>query len=303
MIAKSLRDKFHPLYRLRQYTLARAVLTRLDFAVWVRMPRVNWKVRVRMISHAAYYVRGAHPEIEIAALLLAIGELFAPRSFWDVGANIGYYGWLLKSIDPGLEVVMWEPDLANAHLIGATMRRSSLSDVFLRTVAVSDTVGIRQLVVDRQTGATSTLEGIETSFGLTHWGIVGDLVPVTTVTIDSARSEPIDVIKIDVEGHEESVLRGAGRTLRSDQPILVVECFHGGACLSRTLDRLGYLLLDAERMDEDLTRGCNFLALPPSHRSALEPLRTRRDALMADGCPCRIIACPSDPAVAGNRRL
>ena len=302
MIVKAVRD-FHPFFRLRKYALARAVLTRLDFAVWVRMPWVKWMVRVRMIRHAAYYVRGAFPEMEIAAMLLAIDDLLAPRSFWDVGANIGYYGYLLKSSDPGLEVVMFEPDPTNAHLIGATLSRNRLSDVVLRTVAVSDTVGIRQLAVDRQTGATSTLEGIETSFGRTHWGIASDLVAVITVTIDSAREKRIDVVKIDVEGHEENVLRGADKTLRADQPILVVECFHGGACLTRMLEPLGYLVLDAARMDEDLTRGCNFLALPPRHRGALEPLRARRDALMAGGCPRRRFACPSDRSAAGNRQL
>jgi FkbM family methyltransferase len=273
LIASTLRERFHPLYRLRKYAFARAVLTRLDIPVWVRMPGVNWKVRVRLISHAAYYVRGAYPEMEIAAMLLAIDKLLAPRSYWCVGANIGYYGWLLKSSDPGLRVVMFEPNPANVHLIRATLRRSRLSDIVVQPSAVSDTVGIRPLAVDRQTGATSTLEGIETSFGRTHWGVVGDSVPVSTVTIDSARSEPIDVIKIDVEGHEENVLRGADKTLRSDQPILVVECFHEGACLAKTLKPLGYLALDAQRMDEDLTRGCNFLALPRRHRPLLGQLR------------------------------
>lgn len=80
-------------------------------------------------------------------MLLAIDKLLAPRSYWCVGANIGYYGWLLKSSDPGLRVVMFEPDPANVHLIRATLRRSRLSDIVAQPSAVSDTVGIRPLAV------------------------------------------------------------------------------------------------------------------------------------------------------------
>jgi hypothetical protein len=46
---------------------------------------------------------------------------------------------------------------------------------------------------------------------------------VSTMTLDSFDFRPIAVIKIDVEGHEGSVLDGAARTIAQERPVLVVE--------------------------------------------------------------------------------
>jgi hypothetical protein len=42
--------------------------------------------------------------------------------------------------------------------------------------------------------------------------------------IDSTLNEPVSIIKIDVEGMEEYVLKGLGLTLRRDAPDIYVEC-------------------------------------------------------------------------------
>jgi hypothetical protein len=46
---------------------------------------------------------------------------------------------------------------------------------------------------------------------------------VTMVRLDEAVREPVGFIKVDVEGHEFAVLRGAERILREDRPVLLVE--------------------------------------------------------------------------------
>lgn len=239
------------------------------------VPGVDWKVRARLVSHAGYYLVSRPPELEVAILLSEISRLFMPCSFWDVGANIGYYSWLLKRRNPGLEVRMFEPDPHNVQLLGDTMRRNEPSSTRLRPVAVSDRVGSIELTIDNLTGASSTLERVETSFCQQHWNVHGVSVTVPSVTIDSERSvtSPVHLVKIDVEGHEESVFRGASDTLRRDQPIIVAECFHGGSCLVRFLRPEGYIVMNTERMDEDLSRGCNFVALPARHGHAIHNLR------------------------------
>jgi FkbM family methyltransferase len=247
----------------------------LDFQVWVSVSGVDWKVRARLVSHAGYYLVSTPPELEVAILLSEISRLFMPCSFWDVGSNIGYYSWLLKTRNPDLELRMFEPDPHNVRLLEDTMRLNEPSSTTLRPVAVSDRVGSIELTIDDLTGASSTLERVETSFCQQHWNVRGVSVTVPGVTIDSERSttSPVHLIKIDVEGHEASVLRGARETLRRDQPIIVSECFHGGACLARFLRPEGYLLINTERMDEDLSRGGNFVALPARHAHAIHKLR------------------------------
>lgn len=268
-------SRFHPLYHLRKSAPGRALLHWLDFQVWVSVPGVDWKVRARLVSHAGYYLLSTPPELEVAVLLSEISRLFMPRSFWDIGANIGYYSWFLKTQNPSLEVRMFEPDPQNVQLIEDTMRVNEPLSAMLRPVAVSDRVGGIELTIDNLTGATSTLERVETSFCQQHWNVHGGSVTVPSVTIDSERSvtPPVHLIKIDVEGHEGSVCRGASETLRRDQPIIVAECFHGGSCLLRFLGPAGYILMNTEVMDADLSRGCNFVALPARHREAIHELR------------------------------
>src|SRR3990167_2780976 len=72
---------------------------------------------------------------------------------------------------------------------------------------------------------------------------------VDAVTLDSIVGWDVDLIKIDVEGSEVSVLRGAERTSEATHPFLVVEAreenqkMAGGSLeeLSNSLKRLGYI--------------------------------------------------------------
>lgn len=262
----------------------RTLLRRLDFPLWVRIPGVGWKVRARLLSHAVYYLVSTSPDPELVALLTEINRMFVPRSFWDVGANIGYYSWFLRTKVPDLELRLFEPDRNNVQLIERTIEINGIRNSTLRSVAISDRVGAADLTIDDLTGASSTLERAETSFCQQHWGVRGESLVVPVVTIDSERggTASVDLIKIDVEGHEERVLRGACETLRQDQPIILAECFHGGSCLVRSLSRHGYILLNTERMDEDLNRGCNFLALPSRYHHALRELRNRWDVKVSE---------------------
>ena len=40
----------------------------------------------------------------------------------------------------------------------------------------------------------------------------------------ASRTQPVSLIKCDVEGHEGEVFRGAEQLLRQDRPILLFEC-------------------------------------------------------------------------------
>ena len=106
----------------------------------------------------------------------------------------------------------------------------------------------------------------------------------STVTVDDERREqvdPVDLIKIDVEGHEEAVVRGGRSTIEKDQPILIFECFHGGAEITEYLSRIRYWIGVAGRMSDELGEATNSLALPPRHRPLLDRLRQSWSAEMS----------------------
>src|SRR5690606_11886840 len=48
-------------------------------------------------------------------------------------------------------------------------------------------------------------------------------VPVRIAPLDSRGLDEVDFIKIDVEGHELAVLRGASKTIEENRPVILVE--------------------------------------------------------------------------------
>lgn len=69
---------------------------------------------------------------------------------------------------------------------------------------------------------------------------------VTMVSIDSLGLERVDFFKLDVEGMEVDVLRGARNTLQAFKPILVIEIIKSDqAVIKGMLDELGYRYFSA----------------------------------------------------------
>lgn len=276
------RERFHPLNYLRRYAFGRRVLRAMDIPVWIKLPGVAWKVRVRLVRHASAFLLSGGAEPAILALFSALAHEVGIRTFWDVGANFGYYTWLTKGCAATAEIRMFEPDEDNAELVRQTLHRSGANRILLRTVAVSDRQERRCFVRDEVSGSTGGIQDTMTYFSQRQWGVSGPSVMVDTVTLDSERTHTgiLDLIKIDVEGHEEAVIRGGRKTIESDQPVIIFECFHGGAEIIEYLTRIGYWVGDAERMCDDFHRTTNFIALPPRHLTLLDRLKKAWSAEM-----------------------
>jgi FkbM family methyltransferase len=270
------RERFHPLHHLRRHGFSRAVLRAMDLPIWATLPCVDWRVRVRLVRHAALFAMKCGGEPQVIELFRKISATVAITSFWDIGANIGSYVWFVKSLSPEAQVRMFEPDPDNVWLVQQTLRRAALNGIVLRDVAVSDCGGTKRFERDMIAGSTGNLDDGGNTFSWQQWHAATEPIIVRTVTIDDERrnqTQPVDLIKIDVEGHEETVVRGGRCTIEKDQPILIFECFHGGAEIIEYLSRIGYWVGDAERMSDDPGKTTNFLALPPRHRLQLNQLR------------------------------
>jgi FkbM family methyltransferase len=137
-------------------------------------------------------------------------------TFLDVGANVAPYSLLATLVD-GVSAVAFEPGtLARRRAMDNIRLNGAEEAVRLVPCAVSDSDGEGRLTVDRW--ATNTL--VDADYG-------GDAETVVMVSLDSfIRAEdggPISLVKIDVEGHEADVLRGARQLLAKHRPALIVE--------------------------------------------------------------------------------
>ena len=153
-------------------------------------------------------------------------HLRAGGTFVDVGAHVGWY--TLKAaqlVGPKGHVIAVEPNPETLVRLFDNVRSSGVGGiVVVAPVASSDSEGTLTLYAAprENTGESSLASGNAAQGG-------GTAVPyqVRARRLDDIVREahvgPVDMIKIDVEGAEFTVLKGAVETLDRDRPVLSVE--------------------------------------------------------------------------------
>ncbi len=139
-------------------------------------------------------------------------------SVWDVGANCGVFAF---SCDKARKVVCFEADPFLADLLQKSSDLGDL-DVKVEQVAVSASCGTEHFTIATNGRACNHLsDTVESSMA----GGTRERISVTTVTLDSQIDKfgPPDVVKIDVEGAEVNVLKGATRLLADIRPLIYIE--------------------------------------------------------------------------------
>jgi FkbM family methyltransferase len=116
-----------------------------------------------------------------------------------------------------MRVVAIEPH----PLLARHLSRLFPRDVRVLSCALSDRVGHATLYLPshqgRELDSRNSLEiGVNPGCELRT-------IEVETQTLDSLDLRDVAMMKIDVEGHELEVLRGAGQLLRRERPVLLVE--------------------------------------------------------------------------------
>ena len=137
----------------------------------------------------------------------------------DVGANVGNYsGRLSQLVGRDGRVFSFEPVAETFELLTANMARLPLRNISLFNAAASDAVGVRSMIVPMGDGQ------LENRYMARLTDSGGGEFAVACLTIDALElPRRISFVKIDVEGHELSTLKGMKRLLERDHPVLVVE--------------------------------------------------------------------------------
>ena len=139
---------------------------------------------------------------------------------YDIGGYKGYYAGIM-AISGAAEVYVFEPMPANAKKIELLLALNPHLPIHLKKYAVSDNTGnaIFRLMPEVTMGKLES-----SSFQPEDKEI--EQISVDTITLDElirrGTPEP-DFIKIDVEGAEEFVLRGAIELLQRKKPLLMIE--------------------------------------------------------------------------------
>lgn len=173
----------------------------------------------------------------------------AGRVALDVGANKGVYTWLLA--DLASQVHAFEPN-PKAY---QWLNRALPKNVTAYPLALSDTDGQSILFVPQRGRGYSNQMG---SLNSKKAESPHAAVPVAIKTLDSFAFENVGFIKIDVEGFEAEVLKGAEQTLSRCKPTLLIELEerHTGCPIESSIAEIIALGYDAHFM-----RGHKLLAI------------------------------------------
>lgn len=175
---------------------------------------------------------------------VALTEAAQCTTVLDIGANIGAYS-LFGTAAPKVDrVIAFEANPETFEELQMNVALNGLADrITLEGKAVSSKAGpVSFGVVSRFSGANSVVDTSIHESSAFH-----KRVTVQAITLDdyfaTAFSGTI-AIKIDVEGHESEVIRGAHNTLRATPAIIQLEGYEsGGRSSVADLEALGYFRL------------------------------------------------------------
>jgi FkbM family methyltransferase len=187
-----------------------------------------------------------------------VGALKPGQVLFDIGANVGYYTILgSRIVGPKGKVFAFEPVIRNVvHLYQHTVLNKA-RNVTIISAACSDALSLTMFSAGPNfaMGHMTNDSGLET-------GVNEAAYPVPTVTVDGMvelLGVSPDVIKIDVEGAELSVLKGAKATLRKAKPTVFLST-HSDVLRSTCLEYLKGLGYTYEVLSRDKNAPSEFLA-------------------------------------------
>jgi FkbM family methyltransferase len=214
------------LWQLAQTARIRGLVERADESLPQRRATTRYK-RFHVVHDRSTSLitrvreQGDYEPVTTAALVEELRRHPEPVLL-DVGANIGLVSLAVLAAVPDVRIYAFEPAPLQHDLLAETIRRNSLENkIELSAVALTDASGTAEFAVHSRRHAAGD--------GFVDTGRSGPArrITVRTDTLDrwwheSGRPQ-VDVIKLDVEGAELLVLRGAETVLRSLRPTLFLE--------------------------------------------------------------------------------
>ena len=247
-LARFSRQRRSSRQKIRAGRLIGAVLTRLGANPVIQVDAEDgvFLLDARSRTEAAKLWDGHYDADDVAFLQAATP---VDGVFLDIGANVGLILVpLLTHLGSHGRAIGVEPVAINFDRLTAVVDRNRpVATVDLRQVALGSAAGTLQLVKEGRGSSTGNAIPSAASSGQ-----AGTTVPVITldVLVAELALNRLDAIKIDVEGLEVDVFRGATNTLQRFRPVVY------GEFNNQLMPKLGVTFLDAWSLFEPLGYQC-----------------------------------------------
>lgn len=181
---------------------------------------INMKVDISKSMGSSIYWRGAHDWRPIFVL-----EKFLKKgnTFIDIGANQGEYAlWAARKTTASGKVLAFEPmdEIFSQLKVNISLNPSYKNTIEAIQLGLSDNPGEINLY-----GKEGSNEGVNTIFPSPEHTFLIQKIELDTLDNQLEKLQPswVDLIKIDVEGAELQVLKGATKSISKFKPSLIIE--------------------------------------------------------------------------------
>jgi FkbM family methyltransferase len=231
---------------------------------------------------------------ELKLLQFMLKTKIIKNSIFDIGANVGDYLAAIRRSDLGVKVYAFEPDPSNVAIL-KNLPPPLLKNTLIHQIALGDHSGKTSFYVNLQSSALNSIYNMK---DIGYKTSLTKSITVDCVTLDDFCYEnnilEIDFIKMDVEGHELSVLNGSLKMLEA-LSVRFIQFEYGHASRAakvflhdfvKFFDRLGYeIYIIRQRGLELLTYTpfvenqfnlINLLAARKDSSKLLDPILSRK---------------------------
>ena len=195
-----------------------------NFARKLVSPIVNlFKPDWVMVGNNKMYIDKNHRVVSAELILSGVWEEFETEIFkkhlragdtvLDIGANIGYHTLIAAElVGPNGKVYSFEPDPKNFQLLKKSVEANGYTNVTLEQIALANKNGQGKLFLSNEDNY-----GDLRIFDSQDKRASTKIRLVTLDTYFKDKNPQIDVIKMDVQGSEALVLKGALQTLKKNK--------------------------------------------------------------------------------------
>ena len=142
----------------------------------------------------------------------------------DIGSHKGgYLHWLRKAVGNNGAVHAFEPQPKLYEYVSQAIDAYGYKNITLHHAGISSEESTLELFIPKAAGLTSPGATFEERVHTDN----GHFIKVPVLQLDTLladRNHPVNFIKMDVEGHEFEVFKGARDILTKDRPKLIFEC-------------------------------------------------------------------------------
>lgn len=211
VLCKKLPRKFQTIlaYRLAQVSANGMARCEVYPGVFLDLDLGDW------IQRLYYLGQVNQSQLRLVKSLIPVGGTFV-----NIGANVGLYACVIANhVGQSGFVLAFEPMPENIVLLRRNIKLNGFPNVEVEPVALSNRIGMVDLYVpSTHPGGPSAATRIQNPGG---WRVTGK---VRSTTLDqSFDGYRLDLIKIDVQGHEVEVLEGARKVVEHFRPLIVCE--------------------------------------------------------------------------------